>query len=272
MNIVVFIKPVPDTAYYNKITIDPVSKRLMRDGIPTVINQSDKNALEYAFRLKDSSGSNRIIVISMAPLFSLPLLKKCLAMGADEAYLVSDKAFGGADTFSTSYTLSKALEKIQITADLILCGNESADGATSHVPSQIGEWLNLPHISNISSLKIDDEYATAAKKIENGTISYKIKLPALFSLCRDSNTPRTASAYGVVKARGKRITVFTRDDLDVEDCKIGLAGSPTKPGEIMVPETKRSAKEITGNEKQIAQELYKIIRRSGFNMSGGLSL
>ena len=270
MNIIVFVKPVPDPEYYQKITIDPVTKRLNRDGIPNVINPADKNALEFALSLRASS-DDKIIVISMAPQFGLPLMEKCLAIGADEAYLVSDSAFGGSDTFSTSYILSKSLVKLGISADLILCGNESADGSTSHVPSQLGEWLGVSHISNISVIKIENCSAEVSKKIENGSISYRVKLPALFSISRDSNVPRLISAYDIVKVRNKKLEVMNQLDLNLDERMIGLSGSPTQPGEIMVMEMKRNAIEIAGSESQIAKELYDIIKKSGIVYKGGES-
>jgi len=269
LNIVVFVKPVPDPAYYHKISVDPVKKTLMRDGIPAVINPTDQNALEYALNMKEQYGGN-VIVISMAPLFSQGVLKKCLAMGADKAYLISDKAFGGADTFSTSYTLSKAMEKTGVKADLLLCGNESADGATSHVPSQIGEWLGCPHIANVSSIEIADGKALVSKKMESGSITYKVKLPALFAVGRDSNSPRLATAYGIVMLRDKKIEILTKDDLDVDGSMIGLEGSPTQAGELITLNMKRSSKEITGDEKEIAQEIYSLIKKSGICIQGGM--
>lgn len=270
LNIVVFVKPVPDPEYYHKITIDPTTKRLNRDGIPTVINPADKNALEYALNLK-AKNDGKVIIISMAPLFSQTVLKKCLALGADEAYLISDRAFGGADTFSTSYTLFKALDKIGVNADIILAGNESADGATSHVPSQLGEWIGCPHISNVSSVEIADGKAIVSRKIEGGSILYNVKLPALFAISRDSNQPRLTSAFGVVEVKNKKLEILTKDELDIDENLIGLTGSPTQPGEIMVLDIKRSSNEISGDEKQIAQGIYDIIKKSGINIQGGVT-
>jgi len=262
LNIAVLMKPVPNPDFYDRISIDPDTKRLNRGGVPTIINPSDLNALEFALQLKERNGG-RIIILSMAPLFNQKELEKCLALGADEAYLISDRAFGGADTWSTSYTLFKGLEKTGFKADIILAGNESADGATSHVPPQLGEWLGYPHISNISSINVEDGFAFVHKKIETGKISYKVQTPALFSVHRDANRPRLTTAYGIVGLRNKKINVFTKDDLDVNENWIGLNGSPTQPGEIHVLELTRTSYELIGNEKEIAEEIFKIISKAG---------
>lgn len=269
MNIVVFVKPVPNPEYYNKITIDQQTKRLVRDGIPAIINPADKCALEYGLQLKQKFGGT-VTVISMAPLFNQYELEKCLAMGADDAFLVSDRAFGGADTWATSYTLSKVMEKLAVKPDLILCGNDSADGATSHVPSQIGEWLAVPHLSNIIDIfEVTQDNLKVFKKVENGTIQYDVALPALLAVTKDSITPRLLSAYGIKALRDKHVQVLTREDLSVEDSKIGLQGSPTQPGEIMVLDLKRGSVELCGNQKEIALQVIDIMKKAGIKVERG---
>lgn len=262
MNIIVLIKPVPNPEYYSKITIDDKSKRLVRDGVPTIINPSDRNALEFALKIKQENGGI-ITIVSMAPMFNQIELEKCLALGADKAFLLSDRVFGGADTYATSYTIFKAIEKIGIHADLILAGNESADGATSHVPAQLGEWVDYPHISNISSIEIENGIAFVKKVVESGKISYEVQLPALFSIHRDSNVPRLTTAYGIVEARDKMVSVLTNESLKADEKELGLSGSPTQPGNIKILELNRSSNEITGNEKEIAIKIYDIINKSG---------
>ena len=141
MNIAVCIKSVPDPQYYEKITIDPESKRLVRDGIPAIINEADLHAMEAALRLKEACGGE-IIVISMGPPAAKKQLVEALAMGADRAFLISDRKVGGADSLATSYTLAKTIETTG-QYDVIFTGSESADGATAHVPSQIGVWMGM---------------------------------------------------------------------------------------------------------------------------------
>ncbi|MGI6721899.1 MAG: electron transfer flavoprotein subunit beta/FixA family protein [Anaerovoracaceae bacterium] len=262
MEIAVCVKPVPDPEKYNELTIDPETKRLNREGIPTVINPSDKNALEEALKIKESHGGS-ITVISMTPLFSKKNVVECLAMGADEAFILSDRAFGGADTYATSYTLAQGLAKTGKKFDLILAGNESADGATSHVPSQLGEWLRLPHIANVQQIEVNGDRAGVHKKIAGGFIEYEVKLPAVFAVARSANQPRLINAIGIIKARKKPLTVFTREDLQADADKIGLGGSPTRAGELLTPDMSRKAEELKGSPQEIAESIIAILRKSG---------
>jgi electron transfer flavoprotein beta subunit len=262
LNIAVCVKPVPDPEKYNLLKIDPETKRLVREGIPTVVNPADKNALEAALTIREQLGGT-VAVISMAPLFSQERIRECLAMGADEAYIISDAAFGGADTFSTSYTLSKGLQKTGISFDLILAGNESADGATSHVPAQLGEWLGLPHISNVTEIVTDGKTAIVKKKLQSGYIEYDVELPAVIGIARGGNVPRMVSAMGVVKARNKKTQVFTKGDLDVDETMIGLAGSPTQPGRLLTPGIGRNAQVIEGDAREIAEKILSIVKKEG---------
>lgn len=262
MIIVVCVKPVPDPDKYNLLSIDPETKRLIREGIPSIVNPSDKNALEAALQIKEKVGG-KVIILSMAPLFSKEKIKECLAMGADAAYLISDSAFGGADTYATSYTLAKAMEAANITPDLVLCGNESADGATSHVPSQLGEWLALSHIANVESLEIDNNNAKVRKKIENGTINFEVALPALFAIARNSNTPRLISTKGIILSRNKPLQVLTKEDIQLDEALIGLAGSPTQAGKLITPDMHRKAVPLEGNLEEIAIQILQQLRRAG---------
>lgn len=262
MIIVVCVKPVPDPDKYNLLTIDPDTKRLIREGIPSVVNPSDKNALETALQIREKLGG-KVIVISMTPLFSQDKIKECLAMGVDEAYIVSDRCFGGADTYATSYTLAKAIEVAGLIPDLVLCGNESADGATAHVPSQLGEWLAFPHISNVDRLEIEDDKAYVRKKIENGTINFEVKLPALFAIARGSNVPRLVSAMGIIRSRNKRLKVLTKEDIPLDETLIGLSGSPTQAGGLITPDMARKAVPLEGSIKEIAAEILRQLGRAG---------
>lgn len=267
MIIAVCVKPVPDPDKYNLLSIDPVTKRLMREGIPSVVNPSDKNALEAALQIREKTGG-KVIVVSMAPLYSQDKIKECLAMGADEAYLISDRAFGGADTYATSYTLAKAISAAGLTPDIILCGNESADGATSHVPSQLGEWLSLPHITNVEKLTVGEESVNARKKVENGSIDFEVKLPALFAVARGSNKPRLISAMGVVRAKNKPLCVMTKEDIPLDESLIGLAGSPTQAGELHSPDLNRKAERLEGDVNEIAGQILQQLRRAGVMVRG----
>jgi len=265
LNIAVCVKPVPDPEQYNNITIDPVKKTLNRAGIPTIINPSDKHALEAALKIKEKFGG-KVVTISMAPPDAKDKLRECLAMGADEAYLLSDKAFAGADTWATSYTLAMGLKRIG-DFDLILAGNESADGATSHVPSQLGEWMGMPHIMNVTGIAMEDERnAKVMQRVENGYMEYEVTLPAVFAVTRDANKPRYITAMGIIKSKNKKLEVYSVDDIDVNRELIGLKGSPTQPGAIYTPDIKRNTVEITGSPEEIAEKLVEKLRAAGLNI------
>ena len=265
LSIVVCIKPVPDPDYYDKVSIDPNTKRITREGIPTIINPVDKNGIEAALQLKKLYGG-KVTVITMAPPNATESLREALAMGADEAVLMSDRAFGGADTLATSYTLSKGIEKLG-GFDIIFCGAESADGATAQVPSQLGEWLNIPHLWNVFDMEARDERSLIVKtKVENGFMEWEIKLPCLLGVARELNKPRFISAMGIIKAKNKPISVWGKSDINAEEARLGLDGSPTKAGEIFTPDLKRKGEMLSGSIEELADTILEKLRAAGINI------
>lgn len=265
MNIIVCIKPVPDPQYYDKVSIDPATKRITREGIPTIINPVDKNGIEAALQLKKTYGG-KVTVITMAPPNAVENLREALAMGADEAVLLSDRAFGGADTLATSYTLAKGIEKIG-DYDVIFCGAESADGATAQVASQLGEWLTIPHLWNVFSLEPQDDKELHVKtKVENGSMEWAVKLPCLLGVARELNKPRFISAMGIIKAKNKPVAIWGKADLAVEDERLGLTGSPTKAGEIFTPDLKRKGEILTGTVEEMVDTVIERLRTAGINV------
>jgi len=273
-NIAVCIKPVPDPKYYDRVTIDPVKKTITRAGIPQVFNQADKHALELGISLREKHGG-KVIVFSMAPPEAGEILREALAMGADSAYLLSDRAFAGADTLATSYTLYMAIKKIQSICsnyfDFVLCGCESADGATAQVSSQLGEWLEIPHLWNVFAFEKtaaqegeqEKETFIVKTKIENGHMEWRAAPPIVMGIAREINKPRFISVTGIMKAKSKPLVVWGKSDINAADSCIGLKGSPTQPGEIFSPETKRSGKLLAGNPEEIAAKIIKVLRSSG---------
>lgn len=269
MNILVCIKPVPDPEKYGQLKIDEKTKRLVREGIPTIINPSDKNALEEAIKLRDSQGG-KVVVLSMAPEFSKDKLIEALAMGADEAYLVSDQAFGGADTYATSYVLAAAIKQIskekELVFDIVLSGNESADGATAHVPAQTAEWLKLPHLCKVIKLDIKDESVKvfkAWKKVETGRAAFEVNTPCVIAVSTEINKPRLVGAMGIIKAKKKPFTIWRNDELQLDETKIGLAGSPTQPGELITPDLRRASVSLGNEADVVAEAIVKIIKKAG---------
>jgi electron transfer flavoprotein beta subunit len=292
MNILVCIKPVPDPEKYGDLRIDPETKRLVREGVPTVINPEDKNALEEALQLKAEHGGS-VFVLSMAPEFSRDKLVESLAMGADEAYLLSDRAFGGADTYVTSYVLAEGARRILAEKDLpcfdlILMGNASADGATSHVPTQIAEWLNLPHVCNVREIRaeaaavqdaVDDAQTGDAqsddaqdcgcgtvqvvRKTESEDLLFEVTLPAVVAVTREINKPRLINAMGIIKARKKPLTIWSNEDLALPSEAIGLTGSPTQPGALFSPDLRRGAAPLGSELETAADKILELMQKAG---------
>lgn len=270
MNLFVCVKPVPDPEKYHLLNLDPVTKRLIREGIPTILNPADRNALEMALQLREKCGG-KVTVIAMAPPFTRETVRECLAMGADRAYMVSDRAFGGADTLSTSYTLMKAIQKTGEKPDLIFAGNESADGATSHVPVQLAEWLGIPSITNAIRVEsLPGEKLLVEKKAEGTTLRYSAALPLVISVSRGVNMPRLISAYEIVAMREKRTEALGKEDLDADEAMLGLAGSPTQPGALILPELSRSGEMLEGEPEELARQILSAIRKTGVKMERSL--
>ena len=201
MNIVVCMKQVPDTT---EVKIDPATGTLIREGIPSIINPDDKSGLEAALVLKDKVGA-RVTVLSMGPPQADLALREALAMGADEAVLLSDRAFGGADTWATSTTIAAALRKLGF--DLIVCGRQAIDGDTAQVGPQIAEHLGIPHVSYVSELELTGDAVVVKRVFEDGYQRIKAKLPCLLTALKDMNAPRYMSVAGIFDAYKKEIKV-----------------------------------------------------------------
>ena len=223
MKIVVCIKQVPDTT---EVKIDPKTGTLIRDGVPSIINPDDKSGLETALKLKDEFDAH-VTVITMGPPQAEKALREALAMGADEAILLSDRAFAGADTWATSLTLSGALKKMDY--DLIIAGRQAIDGDTAQVGPQIAEHLKLPHVSYVDSLKREENNLVLKRVFEDGYQMIEVKMPCLITTLSENNKARYMSVSGILDAyREKEIKYWSLADIDVDPTKIGLKGSPTK--------------------------------------------
>jgi electron transfer flavoprotein beta subunit len=222
MNIIVCIKQVPDT---NEIRIDPQTGNLIRDGVPSIVNPCDKHAVEEAVTIKEKQGG-KVTVLTMGPPQAEEALRECLAMGADEAVLLSDKAFSGADTIATSYTLSCAIKKLG-NFNLILCGRESLDGNTAQVGPQIAELLELPQVTCVQYVGISGQSLILKRALEDGYEIVQTVLPALLTVTKSINVPRMPAIDAVMDSCSKEITVWSADDLSVDKSLLGLKGSPT---------------------------------------------
>lgn len=267
LSIAVCIKPVPDPKHYDKIKIDPVKKTVVREGIPTILNPADKHALEAALQLRGSDG--QVTVITMAPPNAEETLREALAMGADAAILLTDRAFAGADTWATSYTLAAGLKKAGH-FDVIFTGTESADGATTQVPAQLAEWMGWPHLWNAVGVEQNGEQTLKVRtKAESEWSDYQVTMPCLLAMSREANKPRLTSLMGVMKAKKKPLSVWCRPDLDVEDSSLGMPGSPTQPGAIFEPEMGRKGIVVSGEVDEIAAQLVEKLRTAGVSIETG---
>jgi len=267
LKIAVCIKPVPDPAHYDKIRIDPIRKTVVREGIPTIMNPCDKHAMEAALQLRGTDGE--VTVITMAPPNAEETLREALAMGADAAILLTDRAFAGADTWATSYTLAAGLRKAG-SFDIVITGTESADGATTQVPAQLAEWLEWPHLWNAVGIeKNSDTVLRIRTKSETEWSDYQVTLPCLLAVSRESNKPRLTSLMGVMKAKKKPLTVWSRSDLAVDDSFLGMTGSPTQPGAIYEPELGRKGIVLTGDVDEIVVQLIEKLRSAGLSIETG---
>ena len=259
LNIVVCVKAVPDPKEACNIKIDPGTKTLMRCDVPLVLNPLDKNAMEAALQLKTQSDA-RISVLSMGPPEAGNIVKECLALGADQGFLLSDPAFGGADAFATAFTLAKGIEKIG-SFDVIFCGMASSDGSTEWVGPEIATFLDLPVVTLVKEIVDCDGASWKVKaSVENGYRLMQVELPAVFTVTRELNTPRTLSFSGIKK----EIEQWGVDELGVTPESVGLKGSPTLVSELSAQEeNKRQAEMITGTRDEKADMLVQKLVDAG---------
>ncbi len=222
MKIIVCIKQVPNTT---KVRLDPETGTLIRKGIPSIINPDDKAGLEAALRLKDQHGAH-VTVLTMGPGQADAALREALAMGADEAVLLTDRAFGGADTWATSSTIAAALAGMEY--DLIITGRQAIDGDTAQVGPQIAEHLGIPNISYAEEIRVEGDSVIVKRQYEDRYHMIKAKMPCLITALSELNTPRYMTPGGIFDAYAQEVKVLGRKDIEIDDTNIGLKGSPTR--------------------------------------------
>ena len=262
LKIVVCVKAVPDPKEAHKIKIDPVTKTLMRLDVPLVLNLLDKNAMEAALRLKEQLDVH-ITVLSMGPSAADSVVKECLALGADDGFLLSDRSFGGADAYATAYTLAKGIEKIG-EYDVVFCGMASSDGSTEWVGPQIAALLKIPVVTRVKELvEYGGQWWKVKASLENGYRLMQVKLPAVLTVTRELNTPRTLSFSGIIKARSKEITAWGINQLGLPEETVGQKGSPTIVSNLAAIESKREVEIITGTREEKAERLVQKLADTG---------
>ncbi|GFZ32532.1 electron transfer flavoprotein subunit beta [Clostridium zeae] len=232
MKIVVCLKQVPDTT---AVKIDPKTGTLIREGVPSIINPEDKHALEAALRIKEEKGAH-ITIVSMGPPQAQTALREALCMGADEAILITDRAFAGADTLATSNALAGAIRKLDY--DIIFAGRQAIDGDTAQVGPEIAEHLNIPQVTYVQGVTVEEDGLLVNRALEDGYELIKVQTPVLLTAIKELNEPRYMNVGLIFETAGKEIQIWSADDIDVDKSVLGLKGSPTKVKKSMTKETK----------------------------------
>jgi electron transfer flavoprotein alpha/beta subunit len=260
MDIIVCIKQVPETT---EIGWDPATGTLIRGGVPGVLNPSDKHALEAALQLRERYGA-QITALSMGPLHAEETLREALSMGVDEAILLSDTAFAGADTLSTAYALSLAVRRIG-RFDLILCGKESSDGMTAQVGPQLAELLNIPQLTYAIEIVVTNKTVRVRQKLEGEFRVVESLYPALITVEKEMNQPRIPTMEGIMEAYASReVQVWCAEDLGGVRERFGLKGSPTQTRKVYTKELRRGKVTILeGEPNEVAGKLIEILMLKG---------
>ena len=255
--ICVCAKQVPDT---NEIKTNPETGTLIRDGVESILNNDDANALEEALKIKDAYPGTTITVVTMGPPQAGVMLQECLAMGADDAILLSDRALGGSDTWATSNALEAGILKWEKEkgkkADLVFTGRQAIDGDTAQVGPQIAEKLDLPQVSYVEEFEIADNLKdiTVKRQLEDGYELIKLQTPCLLTAIKELNEPRYMSMAGIFGE--KKITVWNAKDIEVDLNKVGLLASPTNVFRSFTPAPKAPGMKIEGDtENEQAKNL-----------------
>lgn len=252
MNIVVLLKQVPDTT---DIKINYETGTLIRDGVKSIMNPDDRAGLEEALKLKDSLGA-KVTVVTMGPAQAETMLKEALAMGADEAILVSDGRFAGADTWATSSTLAAVIEKLEY--DLIIAGRQAIDGDTAQVGPQTAEKLNIPHVTYVEKVvELRKDAIVVHRQYEDSYHTIEVKLPCLITTLTEMNSPRYMNTWGIVNAFEKEVIMWNMDDIDVDIANVGLKGSPTKVRRTFTKEATAKADLFDGEANEAAEHILK---------------
>lgn len=242
LNIAVCIKQVPDA---RTVRFDKETGMMIREGVETIINPVDLNALEVALAIKDNHDA-RIHVLTMGPPSAVNALRDTLSMGADCAYLLSDRAFAGADTLATTCVLAAALKKIG-PMDIVVCGNQSVDGDTAQVGPGLAVRLDMPSIAYVSAMELVANALKCRKMTGYGYDSVLVKLPCLITVIPSINTPRMPSLKGKMKAKSAEIPVWAANDLALSADEVGLAGSPTRVLNTFVRSFEARRERLEGN-------------------------
>lgn len=262
MEIIVCIKQVPDIAAMHMVRINPENNTLVREGVPSIINPFDENAIEEGLRLKEKY-SGQVTILSMGPPQVEKALRDAIAMGADKAILLSDRAFAGADTWATSYTLAQAIKKIG-NFDIILFGKQAIDGDTAQVGPGVAEKLGIPQITNARKIEMQEKdgvkKVSVERSLEDSFELVESKLPVAVTVTKEINSPRYPSLKGMMKAKKAEITVWNAKDIQADPELVGLNGSCTQVVKIFTPEMRKKGEILQGQADEIVNNLIQKLR------------
>ena len=258
MNIIVCIKQVPGTT---DVKIDKKTNTLIREGVECIINPFDMYAIEEGLRIRERY-QGKVTVLSMGPPQVESALREAISLGADEAILLSDRTFAGADTLATSYTLSMGIQKIG-DFDIIICGKQAIDGDTAQVGPGIAEKLNIPYIAFVRKIEeIKEKSMVAERMMETGFEVVELPLPALITVVKEINEPRLPSLKGMMKSKKATISVWNAGELGAEEDKLGLKGSPTQVIKVFSPPPRAGGEMIIGEPKIQSEKLVQKLREA----------
>jgi electron transfer flavoprotein beta subunit len=231
----------------------------MREGVPSIINPFDLNALEAGIQIREQTGG-KVTVLSMGPPQAEAALRESLSMGADDAVLLSDRAFAGSDTWATSYTLARAIDKIG--ADIILCGKQAIDGDTAQVGPETAEFMGIPHIAYVRKIEeVADDSIKVQRLMDEGYDVVESSIPVLLTVVKELNQPRMPSLKGKIAAKKAEIKKLGMADIEADEKNLGLKGSPTQVKNIFAPEIKAERKMIEGTPEEQVDNLIEELKK-----------
>ena len=254
MNIVVCVKQVPAS---NEARMDPVTNTVIRENVESILNPFDAFAVEEAVRLKARCDGSSVMAISMGVPSAAQMLRGVIAVGVDQAMLLTDRAFAGADTWATANALASAIG-ILPQPDLILCGRMATDGDTAQVGPMLAEVLDIPHVAEI--VEAGEHSVVVRKLTDDGYQVLQVPLPALLSVTKEINVPRLPSIAGVLRGAEAEVQICSAAQLGVDPARVGLAGSVTKVVRTMRPDHRVKSEVLEGSVPEQARALLERLR------------
>ena len=257
MNIVVCVKQVPAS---NEARMDPVTNTVIRENVESILNPFDAVAVEEAVRLKARCDGSSVMAISMGVPSAAQMLRGVIAVGVDQAMLLTDRAFAGADTWATANALASAIG-ILPQPDLILCGRMATDGDTAQVGPMLAEVLDIPHVTDVAEIVEAGEHSVVVRKLtDDGYQVLQVPLPALLSVTKEINVPRLPSSAGVLRGAEAEVQICSAAQLGVDPARVGLAGSVTKVVRTMRPDHRVKSEVLEGSVPEQARALLERLR------------